>query len=233
MENDILSVIKQAIIDGDDELAHEKTQEALDSGMDPLEVVKNSVQTAMDYVGNQYQEGELYLPELVIAGDAAKSAMDLLMKKLDEIGDKSVNKGTIVLGVVYGDNHDIGKNLVMAILSAYGFKVIDLGVNCHPKQFIDTAVKENANIIAMSTLITTSMPYQQQVINNLEAMGLRDKFYCIVGGGPITAEWTEKIKADGYGRDAKDAVSVCEKLVTSGVVPPLEKPMIEGALKAQ
>jgi methylmalonyl-CoA mutase cobalamin-binding domain/chain len=188
------------------------------------------VQTAMDFIGEQYRDGEVYLPELVLAGDAAKAAMEVLVARLEAAGGVSARKGTVVLGVVYGDNHDIGKNLVQAVLSANGFKVIDLGVNCHPKKFIETAIRENADIIAMSTLITTSMPYQRQVIDTLKAMGKRDQFYCIVGGGPITTEWTEKVGADGYGRDAKDAVAVCEMLMASGQRPPFAKPLLENAL---
>ncbi len=231
MKNEeIVATLKQAVLDGDDVAARAAAEEALKSGMGPLEVVHASIQPAMDTIGDQYQAGEVYLPELVLAGDAAKVAMDVLMAKLDEQGADRVQKGTVVLGVVYGDNHDIGKNLVMAVLSANGFKVIDLGVNCHPKAFIETAIREKADIIAMSTLITTSMPYQRQVIETLKAMGKREEFYCIVGGGPITPEWTEKVGADGYGRDAKDLVIVCTKLMESGVKPPFEKPLLENAL---
>ena len=230
MSEDFISILKQAVLDGEDEVARKAAEDALKSGMDPLKIVRESIQPAMDFIGDQYQAGEVYLPELVVAGDAAKAAMDVLMSRLDEMGANSGRKGTVVLGVVFGDNHDIGKNLVLAVLSANGFKVIDLGVNCHPKAFIDTAIKEKADIIAMSTLITTSMPYQRQVIENLKAMGKREDFYVIVGGGPITADWTEKVGADGYGRDAKDAAVVCKKLMESGKKPPFEKPLLENAL---
>ncbi len=233
VQDEILSKLKQAVIDGDEEVARAAAEAALAAGMAPLDIVRESIQPAMDIMGEQYQAGEIYLPELVLAGDAAKVAMELLMAKLDEASGERVMKGTVVLGVVYGDNHDIGKNLVMAVLSANGFRVIDLGVNCHPKVFIDTAVKEKADIIAMSTLITTSMPYQRQVTDQLKAMGIRDQFYCIVGGGPVTPEWTEKIGADGYGRDAKDAVTLCVKLLESGKRPPLDKPIFENALLSQ
>ncbi len=229
----IITKLKQAVMEGDEVAAQAAAEEGLNSGMDPLEIVRGSIQPAMDEIGDQYQAGEVYLPELVLAGDAAKLAMDVLMSKLDAEGANRMQKGTVVLGVVYGDNHDIGKNLVMAVLSANGFKVIDLGVNCHPKTFIETAIKEKADIIAMSTLITTSMPYQRQIIETLKAMGKREEFYCIVGGGPITPEWTEKVGADGYGRDAKDAVAVCLKLMESGVKPPLQTPMLENALLSQ
>jgi corrinoid protein of di/trimethylamine methyltransferase len=225
-----MSELKQAVIDGEEVVAREAAEKALAAGMLPLEIVKQSIQPAMDFIGDQYRDGELYLPELVLAGDAAKQAMDVLMAVMNEEGAKSARKGTVVLGVVYGDNHDIGKNLVMAVLSANGFRVIDLGVNCSPKSFIETAVNEKADIIAMSTLITTSMPYQRQIIETLKAMGKRDQFFCILGGGPITPEWTEKIGADGYGRDAKDAVNLCTKLMEGSDRPPFAKPILENAL---
>ena len=229
-QEELMKKLMQAIIDGDDEIARECAEESITEGMAPLEIVKGSIQPAMDLIGDQYRDGDVFLPELVLAGDAAKAAMDVLMSQIDEAGANSARKGTVVLGVVFGDNHDIGKNLVQAVLSANGFKVIDLGVNCSPKKFIETAIKENADIIAMSTLITTSMPYQRQMIDTLKAMGKREDFFVILGGGPITPEWTEKIGADGYGRDAKDAVAVCEKLIDSGKRPPFEKPIFENAL---
>lgn len=229
-QEEVLNKLKQAVIDGDDEIASACANEAVALGMIPLDIVKGSIQPAMDLIGDLYRDGEVYLPELVLAGDAAKAAMDIIMSQIDEAAANSAQKGKVVLGVVFGDNHDIGKNLVQAVLSANGFKVIDLGVNCSPKKFIETAIAEKADIIAMSTLITTSMPYQRQVIETLKAMGKREDFFVILGGGPITPEWTEKIGADGYGRDAKDAVAVCEKLIQSGQRPPFEKPILENAL---
>jgi methylmalonyl-CoA mutase cobalamin-binding domain/chain len=232
-KEEVIQSLKQAIIDGDKERASAKAEEAMQMGLEPLEVVKASVQSAMDLIGKQHQNGDIYLPELVLAGDAAQAAMEKLIGRLEASGAQRAHKGTVVLGVVYGDNHDIGKNLVQALLAANGFKVIDLGINCHPKVFIESAIKEKADIIAMSTLITTSMPYQRQVIETLKAMGKREEFYIIVGGGPITPEWTEKVGADGYGRDAMDAVTVCEKLLASGQRPPLAKPLLENALVSQ
>lgn len=229
----LMNQLKQAVIDGDEVAAGEVAEAAIKAGMAPLDIVKESIQPAMDLIGEQYRDGEVYLPELVLAGDAAKVALDLIMAQIDESSAKGARKGKVILGVVFGDNHDIGKNLVMAVLSANGFQVVDLGVNCHPKAFIEAAIREKADIIAMSTLITTSMPYQRQVIETLKAMGKREEFFCIVGGGPITPEWTEKVGADGYGRDAKDAVALCLKLMEGGVRPPFAKPILENALLSQ
>jgi corrinoid protein of di/trimethylamine methyltransferase len=228
---ELMEKLKNAIIEGDESTALESAKEALAAGMKPLEIVKASIQPAMDVVGEQFQNGEAFLPELIIAGDAATVVLDAIMDQM-EVGDDSVMKGTVILGVVFGDNHDIGKNLVMAVMAAHGFKVIDLGINVPPKEFIAAAQKENADIIAASTLMTTSMPYQREIVELLKAMGKREDHYVVVGGGPVTPEWTKKIGADGYGRDAKDAAALCLKLVEGGVSAPLAEPLMENALDA-
>lgn len=229
MSNDLIAILKQAVIDGDEEIAQSTAQLALDSGMDPMKIVELSIQPAMDEIGDQFQNGDAYLPELIIAGDAATKALDIIMGKIAENGEE-YNKGTVILGVMYGDNHDIGKNLVLAVLAANGFKVIDMGVNVQPKQLVEAAVKNNANIIACSTLITTSLPYTRELIGLLTAMGKRDDYFCIFGGGPVTPEWVVKAEADGYGRDAKDAAVLCKKLMEVGSRSKLGEPIIENAL---
>jgi len=155
------------------------------------------------------------------------------LEQLSAEDSAAAKKGTVLLGVMFGDNHDIGKNLVQAVLSANGYKVIDLGVNVSPKAFIEAAVKENADILASSTLITTSLPYQREMIELLKAMGKRNDYFVILGGGPVTPEWTTKIGADGYGRDAKDAVNLCNKLISGDYKPGLDEPIIENALKSK
>lgn len=229
--NDLLEKLKRAVIEGDEALSLQYATETLTEGFKPLQVVNNAIQPAMDYVGDQFQNGEAFLPELIMAGDAATSALSVLMDELEASGEK-INKGTIVLGVMFGDNHDIGKNVVKAVLSANGFTVIDLGVNQHPKAFIETAIKEKADIIAASTLMTTSLPYQRELIALLNAMDIREDFFVVLGGGPVTPAWTKNIGADGYGRDARDAVELCTKLMTQGNRPPLAEPIIENPLSA-
>jgi len=221
--------LQQAVVEGDNAVATSLAAEALGLGVEPLEIVRLSIQPAMDLVGDQFQNGEAFLPELIIAGDAATAALNVIMENMAARGISAI-KGTVVLGMMYGDNHDIGKNLVMAMLTANGFRVIDIGVNVHPKKFIEAAVKEKADIIALSTLITTSIPYQREVIELLIAMGKREDFFVIMGGGPITAELVARIGGDGYGRDAKDAAVLCKKLMESGQNPPLAQPIVENAL---
>jgi corrinoid protein of di/trimethylamine methyltransferase len=233
MENEkLMESLAEAVIEGDDVKAVEISKKALEQGMVPLDIVKAGIQPAMDIVGDRFQAGEAYLPELIVAGDAATAALDVLLDQLSGDESAAAKKGTVILGVMFGDNHDIGKNLVQAVLAANGFKVIDMGVNVPPKAFIEAAIKEKADIIASSTLITTSLPYQRELIELLKAMGKREDFFIILGGGPVTPEWTQKIGADGYGRDAKDAVTLCLKLISGEFEPGLEEPIIENALRA-
>ena len=228
MSDELMGRLKQAVLDGDEDEALAAAKEAIASGMEPLAIVESSIQPAMDEIGVAFQEGEAYLPELIIAGDAATKALDEIMSHLPE--DSDLQRGTVVIGVLYGDNHDIGKNLVLAVLAANGFKVVDLGVNVQPKALVEAAIKEKASIIAASTLITTSIPYTRELVGLLDAMGKRDDFFCIFGGGPVTPDWVEKIAADGYGRDAKDAVVLCKKLIEAGTRKNLNGPVIENAL---
>ena len=229
--DELMEQLRNAIIEGDEEAALDYAGQMVSAGMEPLDIVKGSIQPAMDLVGEQFQDGDAFLPELIMAGDAATAALDVILAKLDGSGE-GIIKGKVVMGVMFGDNHDIGKNLVMAVLSAYGFKVVDLGVNVSPKEIIAAAEKEKADIIAASTLMTTSMPYQRELIELLKAMGKRDDYFIVVGGGPVTPGWTQKIGADGYGRDAKDAANLCLKLVESSLQPPLAEPLLENALDA-
>lgn len=229
----VLQDLCQAVIEGDNEKSVELSNKAVELGLAPLTVVKEAIQRAMDIVGDRFQEGEAFLPELIVAGDAATASLEVLLEQLSAEDSAAAKKGTVLLGVMFGDNHDIGKNLVQAVLSANGYKVIDLGVNVSPKAFIEAAVKENADILASSTLITTSLPYQREMIELLKAMGKRNDYFVILGGGPVTPEWTTKIGADGYGRDAKDAVNLCNKLISGDYKPGLDEPIIENALKSK
>jgi corrinoid protein of di/trimethylamine methyltransferase len=222
--------VKNVILEYDDEAASGVAQEALDAGAGPMDIITKAVQPAMDVIGKMYDEGEVFLPELILAGDAATAILDTVVPHISIEDQEKAVTGTVVIGVMYGDNHDIGKNLVKALLQAYGFKVIDLGVDVTVKQFIETAEKENASIIASSTLITTSLPYQRQMIQLLNDSGRRDKFYVILGGGPVTPKWTTDIGADGYGNSAQDAVVLCRQLMSDGKRAPLAEPVIIGAV---
>jgi methylmalonyl-CoA mutase cobalamin-binding domain/chain len=230
----ILDGLSNAVIEGDEESSADFASQAIDAGMRPMEIIKGGINPAMDNVGAAFEAGEAYLPELILAGDAARAALDLIVPTISQDDLKGAVQGTVVIGTIFGDAHDIGKNIVGAILAAHGIKVIDLGINVPPRQYIETALGEEANIIAISSLITTSLPYHREVINTLRDRGEREKFFVIVGGGPVTAEWAAEIGADGYGRDAQDAAKVVTQLLeglAAGNTAPLEAPVTSGALQ--
>ncbi len=232
MSDDIIKKLYNAVMEGEAEDAAKAAEESLAAGMEPLTVIKQGIQTAMDLMGQQFEDGEAFLPELMLGGEAATEAMNILLAEIRKRGGDGAEAGTVVLGVMSGDHHDIGKNLVKAVLSANGFKVVDLGIDVGVKQFIDTAVREEANIIACSTLITTSLPYQKELIETLKAMGIRDKYSVILGGGPVTPQWTKMISADGYSNTAGECVHLCNQLMERAAAGGSEEPIILGALKA-
>ncbi len=227
----LIQQLTSAVAEGDEDESARLAEEAITAGIEPMILIKKGIQPAMDIVGNNFESGDAFLPELILAGDAARAALDYIIPQISEEDQGTVEKGTVVIGTMYGDNHDIGKNIVSAILVAYGFRVVDLGISVPPKDFFEAATKEGTDIIAASTLITTSLPYQRQIIEILKDTGQRDKYFVIVGGGPVTPEWTREIGADGYGRDAKDAANLCQRLMSGGSKPPMDEPIIVGALK--
>ena len=194
-------------------------------------LVKQAIQPAMDVVGERFESGDAYLPELILAGDAARAALDIIIPQISAEDQDAAQQTTVVIGTLFGDNHDIGKNIVSAILAAHGFKVVDLGINVEPKTYVEAAAKEGAAIIAASTLITTSLPYQRHISQLLVDSGQRDKFFFIVGGGPVTPQRAPANCADRDRPAAHHAAAVCRKRVESGVKPPLEQALVEGALK--
>jgi methylmalonyl-CoA mutase cobalamin-binding domain/chain len=162
----------------------------------------------------------------MLAGEAMKRSMAILSRYLSA-EQASLKKGKVVVGAVSGDIHDIGKNLVATMLSVHGYEVIDVGVNVPPMEIIDAAQRERARFIALSALMTTSMPYQRDVLDLLCEMGIRDRFYVIVGGGPVTPEYAQKIGADAWGLSAVSAVKVCDRLLQSNERPPVRSTFVQ------
>ena len=228
---ELIAKMKEAVIEGEEDDARAIAVTAIQELRidDPIRLVREGIQPAMDQVGKDFETGEAFLPNLMCAGDAAIEALEIILPALS--GDDSALRGTVVLGTVFGDLHDIGKNITSAILTANGFKVIDLGVNVSAREFVDAAEKAGAQIIATSTLLSTCLPYQRELVNLLRDSGKREKYYVICGGGPVTPEWVAEIGADGYGREAASAVSLCSQLVSGDYSAPLEMPIVEGALK--
>jgi 5-methyltetrahydrofolate--homocysteine methyltransferase len=206
--------LQQAIIDGKAPVAKELTERMLKEGVRPAEFFPNAIIPAMDEVGRRMRECEFFIPEVLIAARAARGATDILRPLL--VGDESVRSaGTVVCGTIKGDLHDIGKNIVAMMLESAGFRIVDLGVDVGPDKIIPAVRQHQANIVAMSALLTTTMVNMKAVIEALAAAGLRDKVKVMVGGAPVTNTWAKSIGADGYGKDAPAAVELARQLVTA------------------
>ena len=208
-----LKQLFEAILSGNAKISHAITQQALAEGIDPLRLINEYMVPAMDEVGRRYECSEYFVPELLISARAMKAALELIRPLLTARGDQPV--GRVAIGTVKGDLHDIGKNLVASLLEGGGFEVIDLGVNVAPEKFIATIRERNANIIAMSALLTTTMPAMKTTIEALKQAGVREKVKVLVGGAPITQKFADDIGADGYSENAVGAVALAKRAVDS------------------
>jgi methylmalonyl-CoA mutase cobalamin-binding domain/chain len=226
-----IKALRSVIIDGDEDQAASAAQAAIDGGVDPATLIKEAINDPMDEVGKKFQSGDIFLPELIMIGDTARVASDVIVPHISVENQDAASGGKVVIGTIQGDMHDIGKNIVSAYLMATGFKVKDLGTDVTPKDFIRAAVDEKADVIAISTLLSTTQPLFANIVKTLVDSGQRDKVYVIVGGGPVTPEWAADIAADGYGRDAADAADLTRQVLASDTKPPFDKPLVIGALK--
>lgn len=220
--NEILKRIEEAVYDGEDDVIEELVQEALDAGVPAEDIIQEGGVVALDKLGEAFNNLEAFLPELMIAGDCMKMLIAKVNPYLKE--GESAFKGKVIIGCAKGDLHDIGKSLVATQLAVNGFEVIDLGVDVPTNKFIDTAESERADIIVVSSLLTTSQYYMEELIKRLESEGKRDKYRVAVGGGPISAEYAEKIGADGYSRTAHCAVKMAQRLMK---IQPKEELIVE------
>jgi len=208
-----LKKLYDAVVSGDAKTTQAITKEALDAGVDPLKLVNEHMVPAMDEVGRRFEANEYFVPELLISARAMKAALELIRPLLVARGDKPV--GRVAIGTVKGDLHDIGKNLVASLLEGGGFEVIDLGVNVTPEKFVETINGKQANIVAMSALLTTTMPSMKTTIDALKQAGVRDKVKILIGGAPITQKYADEIGADGYSENAVGAVALAKKAVAA------------------
>ena len=206
-----LKNLSDAVVEMDEERAVEASGEALKNGIDAFEAIVGGLSDGMDRAGRLYEEEEYFIPELLLCSDAMYAGLNVLKPhlKINESG----NKEKIVIGVVEGDTHDIGKNLVKIMLETSGFEVIDLGRDIPVHKFVETAVEIEASIIALSTLMTSTMKNMANVINILTERNIRNRFKVIVGGEPISQAFADKIGADGYASNASGAVKIAKKLV--------------------
>jgi corrinoid protein of di/trimethylamine methyltransferase len=216
MSNEIIEKLTNSIIMGEPEVTVEATQEALSAGIEPMDIIHQGLMPGMNVVGEKFSSGEYFLPDLIIAADGMQQAMELLEPELRKRQQVIESAGTVVIGTVKGDIHEIGKSLVATMLSANGFKVIDLGVDVPTQKFVDQVKETGANIVGLSALLTTTMTVQREVIQALTVAGIREKVKVIVGGAPVTRSWAKDIGADGFAEDAMGAVAVAKQLVGKG-----------------
>jgi corrinoid protein of di/trimethylamine methyltransferase len=213
MSDGLFKQMAQSVIEGDDDEAIALATRGLEEGIDPLEAINKGFTAGMDVVGELYSSGEYFLPDLILGGEAMKAALAVLEPALKASGQAREVLGTIVLGTVKGDIHEIGKSLVGSMLSASGFEVLDLGIDIDASEFVAKAREHGADIIALSALLTTTMLRQREVIEHLAEASLRDRVKVMVGGSPVTQGWADQIGADGFAEDAAGAVFVAKRLV--------------------
>jgi len=216
MKEEILERLSNAIINSDEEAAKKAAVDALKAEIDPMVAITDGLNKGMDVIGERFRKFEIFLPNVMLAADAMKAAVAVLRPHIKPERMTESVRGKVVIGTIFGDVHDIGKNLVAVMLELAGFEVHDLGCDVQPMKFIDKAEEIGANIIAMSSLLTPCMFYHKDVIISLKDMGNREKYWIMVGGGAITPEWAEEIGADGWGRNANDAVEVAKILMKQG-----------------
>lgn len=212
-QHELLDDLKKAMVALDQEEVVSKTTMSLAEGLSPLEIIQNGLMPGLSEIGELFENEEIFLPELMKSAKVFQGAMDLLRPKIQEQGGGVEKKGTIVIGTVKGDMHYIGKDIVKLLMETAGFEVHDLGVDVDPFAFIVKADEVNADIIALSALLTTTLVGQKDIIEALEGQGKRNKFKVIVGGGAVTQAWSDEIGADGYAENAYGAIRLAKSFV--------------------
>ncbi len=215
MSQELFNAMQQSIIDGDEEQAAALARQVVTQNIDPLTAINDGYVPGINYVGEQFGAGEMFLPDLMLAAEALKAAVEVLEPEMQKRGVQRQVLGKVVLGTVKGDIHEIGKNLVATMLAASGFEVHDLGVDVPFEKFAQKAREVDADIVGVSALLTTTMVGQKAVIEALDDMGLRPKVKVMVGGAPVTKSWAEEIGTDGFSEDAMGAVALAKKLVSA------------------
>ncbi len=213
-QEEILRGIVKSVEDGDGEECAKLAGNALAEGTNPLEVVDGGLSAGLRSVGEKFGRGEMFLPDMMMAVEAMKEGMKVVQPELDRMKASVKSLGTVVIGTVFGDIHDIGKSIVATMLEMSGFKVVDLGVNVSAVSFVQKVKEVKPDVLGLSALLATTMREQKAVIEAVKKEGLRDRVKIIVGGAPVSEHWAREIGADGYGANAETAVQLVRKLVT-------------------
>lgn len=209
--NELFQKLSDAVVDMDEELVEELAYSVIEEKIDAFEAINKGLTSGMDIAGRLFEEQEYFVPELLMCADAMNIGVEILKPHIKVKSLKEKHK--IVIGVIEGDTHDIGKNLVKLMLETSNFDVVDLGRDVPPQVFVDRAREEKAEIIMISSLMTTTMDAMAEVVEIVNKQGLRDRFRVVVGGGPISQGFADKIGADGYSKDAAGAVRLCKRIV--------------------
>lgn len=212
MQSSILEQIQQCVVDGENEEVAGLVEKALAQGIEPLSIVNDALVKGINVVGEEYQQGSFFLPDLVLGAKAMEAGLAVIQPHLMGKQQRKV-EGRLLIGTVHGDLHDIGKNIVGTLFRANGFEVHDLGVDVSTARFVEKIRELKPDLVGLSALLTTTVRAQKDLIETLIEEGLRDKVKVLVGGAPITREWAKQIGADGYGADAAEAVSEAKKLL--------------------
>ena len=212
-KKNILEALQQAVIEGDAARAKSAAQACLDAGVAPMEAVEIGLREGLKIVGERFEKLDLYLPDLMLAAEAGNEVMTVLEPVIAASGKEIESPSTVIIGTARGDIHTIGKNILSMLLKLAGFQVYDLGENVSPTTFLEEARKHEADIIAISALMTSTMPSMREVIKLLQDVRERENYDVLVGGAPVTQEWAEQIGADGYSETAAGGVTLAQKLV--------------------
>jgi corrinoid protein of di/trimethylamine methyltransferase len=216
MSTELLAQITNSLVDGDPDQTVAGTKQAIAAGLEPLAIIEGGLVPGMRIVGERYASGEYFLPNLIVSASGMKQAMALLAPELKARRQELKSAGTVVIGTVRGDIHEIGKSLVATMLAANGFEVHDLGVDVPVDAFVSRVREAGANLVGLSALLTTTMRGQKDVIDALANAGLRQQVKVMVGGAPVTKKWADDIGADGWAQDAVAAVALASRLVARG-----------------
>ncbi|MFW9957792.1 MAG: B12-binding domain-containing protein [Candidatus Odinarchaeota archaeon] len=212
MNSSIFEELQTAVIEGDSERSAELAQKSLNKNISPLDAITQGLAKGVKVVGDRFSKGEVFLVELVMAGDAMKSGMAVLLPIIKASKAEMKSKGRILIGTVQGDIHSIGKDIVATLLEAEGFEVINIGEDVSSETFVEKTKELSPHVLGLSSLLTVTLPMQKEVIEKLEAAGLRKKVKIIIGGAPTTEDWANEIGADGWAGDAVSAVELVNKL---------------------